>query len=236
MTWLVLSEPDDRSALWASQGLEARGLAPLDIVTPQSLVSALRWEHRLGRDGLSARVGLHTGKTLDYSTLRGVFNRIAHLSPDLFAHAAPDDRMYAMQEMNALFMSWLTAAPCPVLNRPGAQGLCGQWRHPSEWVAMAHEAGLPTAPYRQTSAMEAATPAAATRMVLVVGARAFGLDMPGEIAQGCIRLAHRVGLGVAGFQFTSAWQLAGATPQPDLRSGGEPALDALAQALREVPS
>jgi hypothetical protein len=244
--WLVLSEPDDRSALWAWKGLEARGLDPIDIVTPQQLISALRWEHRLGRDGFHARVGLHTGKTLDHDTVRGIFNRIGYLSPSLFAHAAADDRLYAMQEMNALFMSWLTAAPCPVLNRPSPQGLCGQWKHASEWAALADQAGVPAVPFRQSSTMEVAAgskwhpPGAAIRTVLVVGAQALGPDVPADIAEGCIRLARVAGLGVAGFDFTGApgdaWLLAGATPQPDLRAGGEPVLDALGQAMQEAAS
>jgi len=244
--WLVLSEPDDRSALWAWEGLKARGLDPIDIVTPQALVLALGWEHRLGIAGNRTRIRLHTGKILDTTLLRGVLNRIGYLPPALFARAAPDDRMYAMQEMNALFLSWLSAIESPVLNRPSPQGLCGAWRHASEWAALAARSELPALPFRQSSLTEGCPaprwcpPGAAARTVLVVAGDAIGSEVPEEIAAGCRRLTELAGLGIAGFEFVegagTGWLLAGVTPQPDLSAGGEPLLNSLFAAMHESPS
>lgn len=241
--WLVLAEPDDHSALWAFQGLKARGIDPIDIVTPQALILALVWEHRLGVGGNTARIRLHTGKTLDTTLLRGVLNRIGYLSPGLFAHAAPVDRQYVMQEMNALFLSWLSAVDSPVLNRPTPQGLCGAWRHSSEWAVLAARADVPSLTFQQSSEVEIVAdcrwyPArSVVRTVLTVAGRVISAGVPDAIAKGCERLARYAGLGIAGFEFvigpTQEWLLAGATPQPDLSLGGESLLDSLYDAIQE---
>jgi hypothetical protein len=78
--------------------------------------------------------------------------------------------------------------------------------------------------------------------VLVAGGQAIApgppAQPPKDIADGCVRLAELNGLGVAGFQFTvtpeEGWRLAGASPQPEMRAGGEPFLDALSRALEEA--
>ena len=44
--WLMFAAADDPSALWAAEGLRARGVKPLEWITPQMLAGARRWEHR----------------------------------------------------------------------------------------------------------------------------------------------------------------------------------------------
>lgn len=240
--WLVLCEPGDLGALWAYQGLQARGFEPLELLAPQMLVSSRHWEHGLGRRGASISIELPGGKTLDGARVRGVLNRIAWLPPSLFRQAAPDDRAYATQEMTALFMSWLSALPGPVLNRPVSQGLCGSWRHPSEWAVLAARAGLAAFPYRQSSRVEApvggrlAPVRGSVRTVFVVNDRFVGPPLPPELTEACLRFAALAGLGLAGLEFAAGpagpWTFLGASPQPDLRLGGPPLLDALAAAFR----
>src|SRR5262245_3348414 len=113
--WIVLCELHDLPAIWAYQGLRTKGLAPLELVTPQLLLASPCWEHRLGLDGVHIAIDLPSGNTLDGKAIRGVLNRIAYLSPALFQQATSEDRTYAVQEMTALFMSWLSAVPAPVL-------------------------------------------------------------------------------------------------------------------------
>jgi hypothetical protein len=255
--WLMLCESDDHSALWASHGLRARGLEPLEIVTPQALVYGLRWDHRLGVRDTHVAIRLHDARVIDSARTRGVINRLGYLPVSLFAQACDTDRLYAQGEMTALFMSWLAAMPAPVLNRPTAQGLCGAWRHASEWMMLAAEAGLSTRPYHQngksnppsTSAFAAAGAAAPpaladsrkTRaLVLVVGSRVVAphaIDLPSPIADGCARLARLAGQGLLGIDLTrevdGRWLFNDASPRPDLRAGGAALLDALAEAMRD---
>jgi hypothetical protein len=243
--WIVLCKPGDLPALWAYEGLRARGLAPLELVSPQRLLSSPRWEHRLGLDGAHIAIDLPGGKTLDGKSVRGVLNRLAYLPPSLFQQAISEDRMYATQEMTALFMSWLTALPAPVLNRPVSQGLCGSWRHPSEWAMLASRVGLPTFPFRQSEHLEVpvgrrlSPPHSPVRTAFVVAGRFLGPPIPPEIAHACTRLATLARVGLLGLEFAagpaSPWTFASASPQPDLRLGGQALLEALAEALGDNP-
>jgi hypothetical protein len=146
-----------------------------------------------------------------------------------------------MQEMTALFMSWLSAVPAPVLNRPAAQGLCGAWRHPSEWAVLASRAGLPTFPFHQSEQLDVpvgrrlSPPDSPLHTAFVVAGRFVGPPLPPAIADASIALAELAGVELLGLEFAavpaSPWTFAGASPQPDLRLGGQALLDALAQAM-----
>lgn len=243
--WLVLCPPNDLAALWAYQGLKARGLAPLELVSAEMLAYGLRWEHRLSTNGLSVDITLADRRTIRSSTVRGILNRLSYIPQEHFYAAGSADRDYAAQELMAFYMSWLHAMPGAVLNRPTAQGLSGSWRHISEWVWLAGRAGLPTLPYRQTGLdqiedghtggrlVSEATPA---KTILVVGGHLTGTPAPPDILEGCKRLAALSATALLGIEFVagsrSSWTFAGATPLPDLRLGGEVLLDLLVSALQ----
>jgi hypothetical protein len=237
---MVLCEVSDIAALWAANRLRARDV-PVDIVTAPVLGSALRWEHRLSADGeASVTIDLGDGRTVSNGSPGGVLNRLSFVPTERLDRVGGADRDYAVQEMNALFLSWLNAMPGPLVNRPSPQGLGGAWRHRSSWIALAGAAGLPTAPYRQSSADDPAEqwspqpPAPVT--VFAVGERAVApAGTPQPLQEGCLRLAKAAGevlLGVD-FAFGADGQLAvvNASAVPDLSRGGEPLIDALKQVL-----
>jgi hypothetical protein len=243
--WLVLCASSDVSALWAYQGLKARGLTPLELVSAEMLAYSLRWEQRLGSDGSSLEITLADGRTISDVTTRGVLNRLMSVPPEHLLAAHPNDRDYATQELTAFYMSWLYALPQPVLNRPAPQGLSGQWRHVSEWVWLASKAGLPTSEYRQSShdhldemgverrLVPVGTP---VNVVIVVAGHVVGAPAPTDILRGCQRLAELAGTELLGIEFAPGsagdWTFAGATPVPDLRLGGQPLLDVLTCVFR----
>jgi hypothetical protein len=130
-----------------------------------------------------------------------------------------------------------------VLNRATPRGLSGSWRHRSEWVWLAAQAGLPTPRYLQSSSRggevgdaQLTSPASPLATVFVVGEHVVGEIAPPSILSGCQRLARLTGTSLLGIDFTvdagGAWTFSGATPQPDLRLGGNALLDALASALQ----
>ena len=100
------------------------------------------------------------------------------------------------------------------------------------WRQLAAAVELPSAPWQQsTEAVNAAEPDE-TRTALVVGGEVIGAS--GERAAGCVALAHRAGLELAGITFAwsaSEWLVSDVSPLPDLRAAGDPALRALAAAL-----
>ena len=241
--WLILCSSHDAHALWAYEGLKARGLAPLEMVSAEALPYSLRWEHRLDAEGARLSVTLRDGRTITSDRLRGVLNRLTHVPTQHLSMSSDHD--YMTQEFTAFFMSWLNALPQPVLNPVTPQGLCGHWRHLSEWVLLASAAGLPTPTYRQSSLDEIDEtraerklfpPTTPTRHVIVVGTEVVSpADPPREIRDGCRRLAQLSATPLLGVEFAatpaSAWTFAGASPLPELSFGGEPLLDALAAAL-----
>lgn len=240
--WLILCSAHDAVAEWARRGLASRGLAPLEVVYAEALPYGLRWEHRIGEAGAYVGFELRDGRRITSDGLRGVLNRLTHL-PTQHLSMLPDQE-YISQELTAFSMSWLYALPCPVLNRPTAQGLCGPWLHVSEWVTLAARAGLPTPVYRQgggdlideTKTERTLFPRETTTGVVVVGGRVFGPRVfTREMEEGCVRLSALVSMPLLGVEFgrgeDGEWQFASATPLPDLSAGGEPLLDALAEEL-----
>lgn len=244
--WLVLCPSTDIAALWAYDGLKSRGLAPLELVCAEELACSLHWDHQVSSAGNCITVMLADGRTIKYDAVRGVLNRLAYLPQEHLALGDLADRDYAQQELTAFYMSWLYAMPRPMLNVPTAQGLCGAWRHISEWIWLAGKAGLPTVPYRQSSfngnkaeqARENLTSAQVpTNTVIVVNGHIVGASPPEHIKEGCRQLAELSGTGLLGIEFTTdgtaSWTFAGATPLPDLRLGGERLLDVMASVFQE---
>lgn len=233
--WLILGSETDASALWLYQHLHARGLSPLLLVSTEALGYARLWEHRVGRDGSRFRCVLSNGHIIDSAQVKGAINRISWYSQGMLNRAIPEDRDYASQELFALYLSWLNALPGPVLNRPAPQGLCGRWRHESEWVWLAAQAGLPVATYHQggETSVNAISKNAMSfgSTVIVLGDDVIGAHVPEDIRRGCRRLAELADTGLLGVDFLSEgehpWVFAGATPMPDLRWGGARLIESL---------
>ena len=57
--WLVLCPSSDVAGRWAFEGLRARGLAPIELVTSESLAYA-RWDHRVDRPAPVSRSSCRT--------------------------------------------------------------------------------------------------------------------------------------------------------------------------------
>lgn len=239
----MICSSQDASALWAYQGLRARGLIPMELVTAEMLTINARWEHTVGVDGANFNVTLADGRVINNRYVSGVVNRLTHV-PLHHLTGSPDFE-YATQEYTALFMSWLKTLPSPVFNAVHSQGLSGAWRHVSEWVWLAGQAGLPTTSYSQTSDDEIdetkqlrriVPDGTATMMVITLNNRVFGPALPPELGKACVELARISETPLLGIELTvgrshNAWTFAGATPMPDLRLGGEPFLDELARQL-----
>src|SRR5947208_1950032 len=145
--WLVLCGAHDLPALWAARGLESRGLHPLEIITPEVLAYNRRFVHRVAMSQRSVNIMLADGRVIDSEAICGTLNRLQLVPSEHLYGANATDRQYAQQELHALFLSWLTGLPGPVLNQPTPQGLSGAWRHLSEWTWIAGQAGLSTLPF-----------------------------------------------------------------------------------------
>lgn len=239
--WLVVCHSTDPAALWAYEGLSQRALAPLVLVTSETLGCSRRWEHRLGRGGCIVDITLADGTRIESRQVRGTLNRIQWIPPEMLAVGVPEDQLYASQELYAFFMGWLYSLPSPLLNEPTPQGLSGRWRYPSEWQSLAGQAGLRTRPFRISARSHDAVNAAfvdtsvvhpGRRTVIVLAGEVVGDDVPPEVSAGCRHLAELAETLLLGVDFDvatdGAWVFAGAGVSPDLRWGGAAFLDKLA--------
>jgi hypothetical protein len=237
---LVLCEGFDHAAFWAASRLRERDMV-VDVVSGDDLAAAECWDHRLGAAGTAIAIQLADGRRVIGDDRYGVLNRLSYLPAAWLQRIGGPDRDYALQEMYALYVSWLHALKAPVVNRPTPQGLCGNWRHPSIWMLLAGRAGLPVPRFRQSSDddpalswQSRAAPAALTafvagRHVIAPPALPIGLHEP------CRRLAGAAGVTLLGIDFEpdgrDGWQFAGASVMPNLMAGGDTLIDALAETL-----
>jgi len=242
--WLVLCSTSDPAGLWAYQGLRQLGVAPLELVTAESLADGTRWEHRLDDSGIHLKITLPDGRMFCSSRIRGALNRLLGPSPEALRRGVPSDREYAQAELFAFYLSWLNGLPGEVINRPTPQGLSGRWFPLSEWVYRASRAGLPTPAYRLNGrdapdqGYQSLVPdGAVTLSLITLRGEVFGGLVPEGIKRACGRLAEEAGADILGVELYSngnyEWTFASATATPDLSRGGMPLLQHLAQILTQ---
>lgn len=232
--WLAVCDASDEPGLWSIAGLRRLGLEPLEVLLPEQLVTGTLVTYRIGTAGSRARLELRDGRVIRSDDLRGVLNRLPGLPAGPWAGLQPGDREYVAEELNAMLAGLLCSLSCPVLNPPDPTSLGGPTRTTAEWRVLAASVGLRARSMRVTSWLEPEAPQPSRRVAAaVVGARVFGV--PAEIQAPCRALAASVRAPLLGLIFTvgedERWLFECAFAQPDLRSAGEPALAALAEAL-----
>jgi hypothetical protein len=191
----------DLVAAWAAAGAA--------LISAEDL-SREGWAFRLGdpRSG-SAVVA---GRRVLVGELRAVIIRRPAMVAEELTWIDPADRAYLAAEMNAFLVAWLTALPCPVVNRPTPRSLAGPAWGPLHWAAAAARAGV-----RWTAGEDGPT-----HDVVVCGERCFGAASPGEEAA-ARALARAAGVELLGARFRAGGVCA-ATPTPrlddeDVRAG-----------------
>lgn len=229
--YAVLCGPEDASAVWLADRLARRGLV-VRLVTTEELVYSASLTHTVTRTGTTVAVRLADGAVLGPG-LRGTINRVVRI-PRAHLVATPEpDRDYVLFELQAVLTSLLFALPGTVVGRADPRGLCGAWWRPAEWMVAAGRAGLTGVGYRTGGADEST----GRRTLLVTAGRVLatdGLQVPGDVTDGCLALAARHGGGLLGLNFAVTalgWAFESATPWPDLRPGGDALVDTLHDVL-----
>ena len=232
--WLVISEPDDRPALWAYGKFIEAGLDPVEQITPEEFSYAARIIYSLDSDNSKFKFDLRDGRKIDSQDVQGILNRLSFVHSEHFGYSA--DTQYAIQELNAFFLGWLSSLDVPVINLPVPFGFSGKWRNLVEWTWLASNAGLPTTKYcnsssvnlnRQYSQEDAVT-------VITAGGEVFGPNLPDAILDGCIKLADAsktILLGIKLLRVEGSLIFNNADPFPDIRLGGEKIIKRLEQLL-----
>jgi hypothetical protein len=238
--WLVLCDPSDHAALWAYAELRERGLAPLELISPHALLCSTSSVHRIGDRGASFEIGLPDGRKLASGDIKGVLNRWSSVPTDHLFAVSESEMHYAVEELSALVLSWLTCIGGVTINRPNPRGLPGAWRSHAEWAMLAARAGLSVPGLRLSSHRinAAPEPVAESCSLTVLGERIFGAEAPPHIAQACARLAHLADTDLLGIELhidrARRMSFAAATALPDLRIGGRAFIEHLHHRLTDL--
>jgi hypothetical protein len=209
----------------------------VEFISPVELICARRLEYRAENGELAhTSAELTGGRRIDFRRLRGTLNRASRVDYPQVRRAARADRAYVQAEMDAILLAILGTLPAPVFNPPHSSGWAGAQWHPFAWALRAQAAGFHTPAHRcGYSGLELPfTQSHHTTSHLVFGGRAFPA-LPQDMERAAARLAESAGIPLLGI--TLAWTadgrglFTGATPAPDLRTGGAAFLDALAAAF-----
>lgn len=252
--WLIVHELHDSSARWLAQALAGvagpQGPAVRAVPVP-ALLAWVRWQLQvdsrgsrctLDAPGLSLWAGPSppTQPGPPRARLAGVINRsnLVTLPP------GAQDADYKSAEWNALLVAWLHGLQAPVINRPRCSNLLSTMASAAIWRQRAAAWGLPIWPV----AVAAPKPQAAfgSPGLLVVGdtclepvAQSASSPAPCCSASGhraAARAAAACGCGLLAWtgehDDQGTWRISGATPWPDLRLFGQPALHALARLMK----
>lgn len=216
-TLLVLADEQDvaaRTFVDRYRGEGARLLSPADL-------SCAGWRYLVGHPVDS--VAIAGGLAYPAATLRGVITRLPSIGRWHLPHVADADRDYVASEMNAFLVAWLSALPCPVLNRPVLPSLSGPGWAWDQWVQLALALGVPVAPSRrsvrpgQPASMQASIPHGSVR-IDIIGPAVVGHG-DARLAVHARRLAEGAGVSLLGVQFDADHgdaRLVGVDPWPNL--------------------
>jgi hypothetical protein len=160
--------------------------------------------------------------------IAGVLTRLPSVTEVELPMIAAEDRHYAAAEMTAFLGYWLTSLPCPVLNRPGAVGLCAPGWRTEQWLLVAHRLGIAAQPRRRrvpafesspAEPTEPGTPTPRERLAItVLGERCIGSADP-ELTGQARALAAAAGVELLTVSFGkagSAWTFLDAHPWADV--------------------
>lgn len=142
---LVLAPSWDMTAVAVARVAATRHGGGVLLLDPEQLGLARRWVHRVAPDGTaSGEVVLGDGVRLEDRDIACVLNRADAVPVPRFGASTAKDREFAAMEIQALVASWLTGLGGRVVDPPAGSGP-GQVRRRRQWLALAHEAGLPVA-------------------------------------------------------------------------------------------
>jgi hypothetical protein len=245
--WLILTEPYDDTGTWLAEGLRPLTSEAVVHLTTRDLTQRAR-VCQVVADGESwFRVTVENGRTIDSRTLNGVVNRICALPPGLALRLHDPLRDSAQRNFGLPLLRMLHDVAGPVLNRPTAQGISGDFRLDFEWAALANQVGLPRAPARPAWPPARVPDRSHTNMsasdivpVAVIGDQVLVLDnvdtrLPGNVIASCRRLAALSRTSLLGLDLMRSspgeWKFLRANPRVNLVPGGAEVLTAVARAL-----
>jgi hypothetical protein len=149
--FLILAQYDDQLARRVYELLcQKHGPKSTRLLSGDDLAIGTRWT--LHQEGTLVRTEMHWADgQLSSDSIKAVFNRLRFVTVPQFVEAGTVDREYAVLEMHAFLLSWLSSLNCVVVNRPNPRSLSGELRGTAELLLLAGRAGLVSRGMRFTS-------------------------------------------------------------------------------------
>lgn len=216
---VFLCNPDDITARMFVAKLRRRHGVDAQIITPQELVYAPDMQHLLDGPEVYSAVTLKTHGMLDSASITGLVNRVDFLPDAHLVTVSPTDRTYMQQELLAIWSSWISALPCPVINRPTATSMVGPVYHPAIWHHYAAAVGLPVAQMTYNTDLPDPVTPVPLQSVIVCQGTCYNALLPTDLFSACSELAAYVGLDMVELFFGSGTRgivFSYASPIPDL--------------------
>jgi len=85
------------------------------------------------------------GRTICVREISAVLNLLPAVFAGELSMYPAEERAYQVAELRALLVFFLSALPCPVINRATPMSLTGPVQNPAAWIALADSAGIPLA-------------------------------------------------------------------------------------------
>ena len=148
-----------------------------------------------------------SGRIRPAASIKAVLSRLGAVTPDDLPHIHPEDRTYVAAEMSALLLAFLHSLACPVFNRPDPQCLSGPSWRAEQWLATAHQLGIPVRPWRRSArldgALSAAQPSDAQAFTLTIIGPGHAGQADAALVQHARALADASGAQLLCVQFES---------------------------------
>ena len=140
MLVVVASRHDEVARVFA----ERHATDGVALLTPADL-SRPGWRLSLGAGGWELDgTAVIAGRLVRSAEVSAVLTRLPRVPAAELTPIVPADRRYVAAETTAFLLAWLSALPCPVLNRPTPACLAGPNWWPERWVHLATRLGVPT--------------------------------------------------------------------------------------------
>jgi hypothetical protein len=144
------------------------------LCTPADL-SIAGWRHYVLAP--ERNIAVVAGRVTPVTQIAGALTRLPTVQVEDLPHIAAEDRDYAAAEMTAFLSAFLSALPCPTLNRPSGGALTGPAWRLEQWICVAAGLGIPVRSVRRhIGAHRSATEEeiAPHSEVIIIGDRTFG--------------------------------------------------------------
>lgn len=183
-------------------------------MNPKDLSSA-GWRYRVGAP--SESVAVVGGQRVRAADFAGVVVRLPRVDPSDLPHIDARDQTYVAAEMTSFLVAWLSALPCPVLNRPSPNCLTGPPWQPEEWLARGARLGIPVLARR-----DGLPGNTADTTLTLIGTRHLGAAHP-AVRAGARRLAAAAGVALLSLRYAgrgAGARLTAATVWPERPARG----------------